>query len=120
VSDSENDLYIMKFGKEKAKAWPRSDHGFEHKKAKIRKCLRRMKDHMAELKRRHQVFMGPAAGEIINSDNEEDFSWLKWLNTQDGKAYVRGRAATIVGGQYYQQTNNEQVAEGVALAVFGP
>jgi len=35
------------------------------------------------------LLMGPAAGEIINSDNKEDFSWLMWLNPQDGKEYVR-------------------------------
>jgi len=109
----------MKFGKRKAKAWPRSDHGFEHEKAKVRKHIKRMQKHMKELKRRHWVFMGLAAGDIINSDNEADFSWLKWLNPQDGKEYVRGRAAAVVGGQHYQQTNDEQVAEGVALAAFG-
>jgi len=88
LSDSENDLYIMKFGKRKAKAWPRSDHSFEHEKAKVRKCIRQMQKHMKELKRHHWVFKGPAAGEIINSDNKEDFSWLKWLNPQDGKEYM--------------------------------
>ena len=67
----------MKFGKRKAKGWPRGDHGFEYEKAKVCKRLRCMKDHMAELKRHHWVFMGPAVGEIINLDNEEDFSWLK-------------------------------------------
>jgi len=45
--------------------------------------------------------MGPAAGDIINSDNEADFSWLKWLNPQDSKEYVRGRAAAVTGGQHY-------------------
>jgi len=64
--------------------------------------------------------MGLAAGEIINSDNEKDFSWLKWLNPQDGKEYVRGRVAAVTGEQHYQQTNDEQAAEGVAIAAFGP
>jgi len=120
VSDSENDLYVMKFGKRKAKAWPRSDHGFEHEKAKVCKHIRRMQEHMKELKRCHRVFMGPAVGEIINSDNEEDFSWLKWLNPQDGKEYVRGPAAAVASGQHYQQTNDGQAAEGVAIAAFNP
>ena len=80
----------MKFGKRKAKAWPRSDHDFEHEKAKVRKHIKRMQKYIKELKRRHWVFMGLAAGDIINSDNEEDFSWLKWLNPQNGKEYVRG------------------------------
>ena len=39
VSDSENELYLMKFGKHKMKAWPRTNHGFEHSKAKIRKRI---------------------------------------------------------------------------------
>jgi len=118
--DSENDLYIMKFGKGKAKAWPRSDHGFEHEKAKVHKRIRRMQKHMKELKRCHWVFKGPVVGEIINSDNEADFSWPKWLNPQDGKEYVRARVAAVAGGQHYQQTNDKQAAEGVALAAFGP
>jgi len=119
-SDSENDLYIMKFGKRKAKVWPRSDHGFEHEKAKVRRHIRCMQKHMKELKRCHRVFKGPAVGEIINLDNETDFSWLKWLNPQDGKEYVRARAAAVAGGQHYKQTNDEQAAKGVALALFGP
>ena len=28
--------------------------------------------------------------------------------------------AVVGGGQHYQQTNDEQAAEGVALAAFGP
>jgi len=120
VSDSENNLYVKKFGKWKAKAWARSDHGFELEKAKVRKYIRRMQEHMKELKRHHWVFMGPVVGDIINLDNEEDFSWLKWLNPQNGKEYVRGWAAAITGGQHYQQTNDEQAAEGVAIAAFGP
>jgi len=54
-SECENDLYIVKFGKRKAKAWPRSNDGFEHEKAKVRKRIRRMQKHMKELKRRHRV-----------------------------------------------------------------
>ena len=33
---------------------------------------------------------------------------------------MRARAAAVAGGQYYQQTNDEQAAEGVAFAVFDP
>jgi len=39
VSDSGNKLYLMKFGKHKAKAWPRTNHGFEHSKTKIQKRI---------------------------------------------------------------------------------
>jgi len=76
---------VIKFEKRRAKAWPRSDHGFEHEKRKIHKHIRCMQEHMKKLKRYHQVFMGPAAGEIINLHNAQDFSWLQWLNPQDGK-----------------------------------
>ena len=34
-SDSENNLYLITNGKWKARAWARSDHGLETKKAKI-------------------------------------------------------------------------------------
>ena len=30
VSDSGNELYLIKFGKRKARTWPRSDNGFEY------------------------------------------------------------------------------------------
>jgi len=79
----------------------RSDHDFEHEKANVCKHIKCMQKHMKELKRCHWVFMGPVAGDIVNSDNEADFSWLKWLNPQDGKEYVRGRAAAVTGGQHY-------------------
>ena len=59
VSDSESEIYLIKFGKRKARAWPRSDHGFEHQKAKCRMRLIRMRKHLEEVKRRHKKFMGP-------------------------------------------------------------
>jgi len=39
ASDSDNDLYLIKWGRRKAKSWPRSDHGFEHEKARCRRKL---------------------------------------------------------------------------------
>ena len=46
VSDSENELYLIKFGKRKARAWPRCDHGFEHQKARCRMRLIRIRNHL--------------------------------------------------------------------------
>ena len=43
TSDSENELYLIKFGKKKPISWPRTDHGFEHSKAKVRKRIRYLK-----------------------------------------------------------------------------
>lgn len=40
--------------------------------------------------------MGRRAGEIIDSDHESRFIWIKWLNPQSGKEYVRARAAATM------------------------
>ena len=119
VSDSENELYLIKFGKRKAKAWPRSDHGFEHQKAKCRMRLTRMRKHLEELKRRHRKFMGPKKAEIIDSDDEGGFSWLKWLNPQDGKSYVRARAAANAAAIDLGINLDQKASEKIALAAFG-
>ena len=52
VSDSENELYLIKFGKRKARAWPIGDNGFEHQKARCGMRLIRMRNHLDEVKRR--------------------------------------------------------------------
>ena len=70
TSDSHNELYLINFGKTKAKAWPRSDHRYEHKKAKCRRWINRLTIHLRELKKRHLTFMGPRQSEIVDSDNE--------------------------------------------------
>ena len=36
VSDSENELYLIKLGKRQTRVWPRSDQGFEHQKRSAR------------------------------------------------------------------------------------
>jgi hypothetical protein len=120
VSDSEDELYLMKFGKRKAKAWPRSDHGFEHKKAKMRKRMNRMRKEFVETKKRHKKFMGPKADEIVDSDEEEVFSWMRWLNPQSGKDFVRARAAAQSAADAYgANPDDEKMGEAAAKASFG-
>ena len=77
ASDSENELYLIKFREKKAKAWPRSDHGYENEKAKCCKRINRLKIHLQELKKRHRKYMGRRAGEIIDSDHESRFILIK-------------------------------------------
>ncbi|KAF8415070.1 hypothetical protein EV426DRAFT_701827 [Tirmania nivea] len=91
VSDSENELYLMKFGKRKGKAWPRSDHGWEYERAKRQKRIARLMKHKKELKRCHR----------------------------DGKGYVRARAATRAAGRYNYEHDDEKAAEAMAIAIFG-
>ncbi|KAF8438320.1 hypothetical protein BGX38DRAFT_1273711 [Terfezia claveryi] len=76
ASDSENELYLIKFGKKKPKAWLRTNHSF-------------------------------------------DFSWLKWLNSQDGKSYVRARPLARAAAKAFKRSNDEKAAERVAIARFG-
>ncbi|KAF8415029.1 hypothetical protein EV426DRAFT_710594 [Tirmania nivea] len=80
ASDSENELYLIRFGRRKAKAWPRTDHGFEHGKARYRKKIGQFKRQLEEYKRRHKNFKGRNKDEILDSDEEIPFSWIKWLN----------------------------------------
>ena len=77
MSDSENALYLIQFETKKPVSWPRTDHGFEHAKAKTGKCINRLEKHLAELKDRHRTLMGRRYAEVINSDDEEGFSWIK-------------------------------------------
>jgi len=46
-----------------------------------------------EVKGRHWAFKGPKQAEIIDSDDEDLFSWIRFLNPQSGKVYVKARAA---------------------------
>ena len=118
VSDSENELYLIKFAKKKARTWPRSDHGFEHQKARCQMRLIRMRNHLEEAKRRHKKFMRPKKGKIIDSDND-GFKWLKWLSPQDGKSYVGARAGAKAELTDYNKNKNEKVAKNIALGSFG-
>jgi len=120
VSDSENELYLIKFGKRKAKAWPSSDHGFEHQKAKMRKRMNRMRKQFVELKKRHKKFMGPKKDEIVDSEEEEVFGWMRWSNLQSGKGFVKARAAAATAADAYgTNPDDEKAAEAVAKASFG-
>ena len=118
VSDSENELYLIKVGKRKARAWPRSDHGFEHHKVRCRMRLIRMRNHLEEVKRRDKKFMRPKKGKIIDRD-DDGFKWLKWLNPQDGKSYVGARAGAKAALTDYYKNKNEEAAKKIALASFG-
>lgn len=77
VSDSENKRCLIKFKTKKARAWPRSDYGFEHQKAKCQMCLLQLRKHLEEVKRRHTKFMGCRKAQIVDSDDEGGFSCLK-------------------------------------------
>jgi len=120
VSDSENELYLMKFGKRKAKAWPRTDHGFEHSKAKIRKKITRLRKHLQEVQARHKKFKGAKKNEIVDSDDEDMFSWVQWLNPQSRKDFVKARAAARAGAHHLgANSNDKKGAEAAAKARFG-
>ena len=93
TSDSDNELYLIQFGKKKPKSWPRTDHGFESEKAKTRKRIRRLKVHLDELKARHVRLMGNPSPEIIDSDDEEKYDYVKWLNPQSGRQHLKARTA---------------------------
>ena len=53
--------------------------------------MNRLIIHLKELKKRHRTFMGPRQSEIVESDNESHFIWVKWLHPQSGRAYIRAR-----------------------------
>ena len=77
ASDSQNELYLIKFGKKNAKAWPQSEHGYENEKAKCRRQINRLIIHLKELRRPHRKYIGRRAGEIIDSDHESRFVCIK-------------------------------------------
>ena len=74
---------------------------------------------MAELKGRHRTYMGVEANEIMDSDDETVFSWLKWLNPQSRRAYVRAREAAQDAAQHNGTHKDEDGAEAVAIASCG-
>ncbi|KAF8416220.1 hypothetical protein EV426DRAFT_703735 [Tirmania nivea] len=119
VSNLENELYLMKFGKHKGKVWPRSDHGWEHERAKIWKRIARLMKYKKELKRRHRAFKGQNKDKLIDSEYEGEWSWVQWLNPQDGKGYMRARATARAAGRYNHEYDDEKAAEAVAITIFG-
>ena len=120
ASDSKNELYLIKFGKKKAKAWPQSDHVYENEKAKCCRRINRLIIHLKELNRRHRKYMGRRAGEIINSDHESRFVWIKWLNPQSGKEYVRARTTAKIADNSIGNTfGNKQNAQALVVKKFG-
>ena len=93
ASDSDNDLYLIKWGRRKAKSWPRSHHGFDHEKARCRRKLGEFSHQLDEVKGHHRAFKIPKQAEIIDSDDEDLFSWIRFLNLQSGKGYIKARGA---------------------------
>jgi len=74
ASDSNNDLYLIKWGRRKAKSCSRSDHGFENEKARCRRKLGEFHHQLKEVKGLYQAFKGPKQGNIIDSDHKDLFS----------------------------------------------
>ena len=121
TSDSDNELYLINFGKKKAKAWPRSDHGYEHEKAKCRRQINCLTIHLKELEKRHLTFMGPRLSEIVDSNNKSHFICVKWLNSQSGRAYIRARdVATKAGDSIGVNFADKQKPQARAIGKFGP
>jgi hypothetical protein len=57
--------------------------------------------------------------EIIDSDNDV-FTWMKWLNPQDGKAYIRACQPAQAVLLHYGATGDNDASELVATEAFGP
>ena len=65
--------------------------------------------------------MGRQAGEIIDINHEPGFVWIKWLNPQSGKEYVRARTAAKIADNSIGKTfSNKQNAQALAVRKFGP
>jgi len=58
VSNSENELCLMKFGKCKGKVWLRTDPGFAYSRAKIWKRITRLQKQLQEVQACHKKFKG--------------------------------------------------------------
>ena len=65
--------------------------------------------------------MGCRAGEIIDSDHESQFVWIKWLNPQREKECVRVHTvAKIVDNSIGKTFSNKQNAQALAVRKFSP
>jgi len=120
VSDSANELYLMKFVKRKAKAWPYTNHGFEYSKTKIRKRITRMRKHLQQVQAHHKNFKSAKKNEIVDLDDKDVFSWVQWLNPQSGKDFMMARAAARAGEHHLgTNRNDEKWPKAAAKARFG-
>lgn len=136
TSDSDNELYLMQFGRKKPRGWPRSDHGFEHEAAKTRKRIRRLKKHLSTLLEKHRKFLGRRRREMINYNDEMLSQWITILNPQNGKDHVTAREAARaakdarqavldqppVDGETEEELDERANEAGLAAAteIFGP
>jgi len=115
ASDSDNDLDLIKWARRKAKSWPKSDHGFEHEKARCRRKLGEFRHQREEVKGCPKAFKGPKQAEMIDSDDVDLFSWIRFSNAQSGKGYVKARAAA----RHAVRTKTESERRVRAVAKFG-
>jgi hypothetical protein len=137
TSDSDNELYLIEFGRKKPRGWPRSDHGFEHEAAKTRKRIRRLKKHLVTLLEKHRKLLGHRRRrELINYNDELLIQWIVILNPQNGKEHVTARDAAraakdarqavidgpAVDGETEEELDNRANEAGLAAAteIFGP
>jgi len=60
------------------------------------------------------VFKGPKQGDIIDSHDEDLFSWVRYLNPQSDKGYVKAGAAA----RYAVRAKTEEEGRGRAVAKF--
>ena len=75
---------------------------------------------MQQVQARYKKFKGAKKGEIVDSDNNDVFSWIRWLNPQSGKDFVKARAAAQAGRHILAaNSNDEKRAEAGAKAKFG-
>ena len=79
-----------------------------------------MRKHLQEVQACHKKFKSAKKNEIVDSDDEDVFSWVRWLNPQSGKDFVKARAAARAGAHHLGTNgNDEKGAEVAAKARFG-
>ena len=63
--------------------------------------------------------MGPWQNKIIDSDDEANYTWVKWLNPQYTKSYVEARAAARAASRIFAINNDKRAADQLAIDSFG-
>ena len=76
-----------------------------------------MKLHLENVNERPKAFMKDQTDEILNSGDELILGWIRRLNPQDGKAYIRARAAARAGRANIYR--DEVGAEKITSNMFG-
>ena len=78
-----------------------------------------MRKQFEEVNRQHSKFIESRKAQILDNDEEGGFSRLTWLNRQDGKSDVRGRASANAAAVYFKLNKNLKATEKIALPSFG-